>query len=248
MVLRSPAKLVFPDNLIPVSAAMVRRDVVREVGGFRPYKGVVEDFDLWLRILGRGTGVLSPTITLLYHLHKEQMSRDPETMHTAHIAVAESYIGEPWWSPGLVERWQGRSRWDRLRMALARGRGREAFAHLSALAGHPQRPVGLVRTWFRRFFVRRRSSRVARDGGPSVAILPGDPGSLNGAIPGLRPPRVVDLRERGGFLRAWLHLVRRPTGFAVARNRRQALLLRLIRVRPLREKGAAVRSRADLPR
>jgi glycosyltransferase involved in cell wall biosynthesis len=233
LVLESPASLVFPDNQVPVSAAMARRDVVREVGGFRAYEGVAEDFDLWIRLLSRGTGILSPVVTLLYHVHAEQMSRDYTVMHRAHIGVSESYAGQRWWSPKLVERWRGRSRWDRLGLAVKAGRYGEAVRHLLAIVSHPQRMLGVAGTWFRRFFIRRRSSAVARDGGPSVAVLPGEPdGNEAMALVDGRP--IVDLRNRGPFLRAWLRLVRRPTAFAVTHSRGRSALLRLIGVRAIR--------------
>jgi GT2 family glycosyltransferase len=239
LVLSSPSPLVFPDNQVPVSASMVRRDTVRAVGGFKAYKGVVEDLDLWLRVLNCGTGVIAPTVTLIYHVHEDQMSRDHMLMHRAHIAVSESYAEQGWWSSTLVERWRGRSRWDQFRLALDEPRPLVAMGHLFAIFSHPQRAVGVLGTWSRRLLIRRRSSAVARDGGPSVALLPDGPPPDDALMRRIALRPVVDLRERRSFLSAWLRLMRRPTGFAVARSPVQAVLLRALGIRALRpEKDA----------
>ncbi|HEY1335494.1 MAG TPA: glycosyltransferase, partial [Myxococcaceae bacterium] len=101
----SPSELLHPENPIPSSAAMFRRDAALAVGGFRPV--LCEDLDLWCRLLNRGTANLSPQVTVLYHTHSGQMSEDWEAMHMAHLDVARSFAGEPWWSRALVERRAG---------------------------------------------------------------------------------------------------------------------------------------------
>jgi glycosyltransferase involved in cell wall biosynthesis len=240
-VLRSPAQLVFPDNFVPVSAAMVRRDPALAAGGFEPRFAGVEDFDLWMRLLDGGAGVVSPVVTLIYHVHTEQMSGDHHAMHAAHIAAAGIHRGRSWWSPGLVERWRGRSEWDKLLLALRARDRRRAIDHAATIASHPQRVLGLLRTWARRLMVRRRSSTVARDGGPSVALLPGTPRAELRALERFGNRPLVDLRALASFGRAWVHLLRRPTGLAVTYSPLQACLVRLIGVRALkaREKDTA---------
>lgn len=46
-VLRSPASVLFPENPIPLSASMVRRDIFTRLGGFDDTLRYSEDFDLW---------------------------------------------------------------------------------------------------------------------------------------------------------------------------------------------------------
>jgi glycosyltransferase involved in cell wall biosynthesis len=67
MVVRSPAT-VATLPMINTSGILVRRDIVQAAGGFRPLYGA-EDIDLWLRVLERGTGYLSPVVSALLHVH-----------------------------------------------------------------------------------------------------------------------------------------------------------------------------------
>ena len=60
-VLHSPEALI-PQNLVMASATLVRRDVVMEVGGYDTTLRYAEDWDLWLRVLDHGTGLLSPEV------------------------------------------------------------------------------------------------------------------------------------------------------------------------------------------
>ena len=234
LVVSSPSPVLYPGALIPVSTAVLQRDVALEVGGFVAHHGVVEDLDLWVRMLERGSALFCPTVTLIYHVHGEQMSGDPAQMQAGHLSVVDSYAGRPWWSPAISTRWSGIAAWDNLRLAQSRGDRRGVVRHAAAIASHPQRLVGATGMLAWRFMVRRRSSAVARDGGPSVALLPGSDRDAGG---GERP--VVDLRGHGSFARAWLHLVRRPTGAAVTRSKREALLLRAIGVKPVKRAAEA---------
>ncbi|MGH2925861.1 MAG: glycosyltransferase family 2 protein [Solirubrobacterales bacterium] len=248
--LASPAALIHPENLIPASAAMVHRDTALGVGGFRGVLGEssqsgdsngngsaasglsilgCEDLDMWCRLLGHGRATLSPRVTVIYHTHPGQLSGDWEAMHIAHLNVARSFAGEAWWSRGLVERRAGVTAWDRFRgrqRTGVEGAGRQ-FAR--DLLEHPLRSLGVVEVLRHRAAVRRRTSRLAPSGEPSVAVLPGvDPS----AVP--EEDRYdVDLSDAGS-LKAFLHLARRPSGAAIVSSRSQAALMRLAGVRSIR--------------
>jgi glycosyltransferase involved in cell wall biosynthesis len=162
VVLRSPRRLLHPSNFIPVSSSLARRDAIIEAGGFRSREGVVEDLDLWVRLLDSGTGVCSPRVTIVYMVHAGQMSSNLDTMQAGTLAVAEAYSDRDWWSPRLVERARGVAGWDRCRLALALGRRRDAVREARALASHPQRVVGVAGMLAWRFAERRRSARLRR--------------------------------------------------------------------------------------
>ena len=238
IVLRTPPVLLYPGGVIPVSTAVLQRDVAREVGGFRAHHGVVEDLDLWVRMLERGSGLFCPKVTLIYHVHEDQMSGDPAQMQAGHLSVADSYQGRSWWSPHLASRWSGVAAWDNLQLARARGDRTDALRHARTIARNPQRLLGALGMLAWRFMIRRRSSAVARDGHPSLAVLPDradlDPEPLR-ELAG-RP--VVDLRGYATFARAWLHLVRRPTGGALPASGGRALLLRAIGVKPIANRAS----------
>jgi len=169
VVLRSPAPLVFPSNFLPASAVLVRRDVVLEVGGFRK-PDAVEDFDLWLRVLECGTGIITPEVTVVYHLHDSQSSADAAQMQARHILVAERGEGRPWWSPALVERWQATAEWSNVRSAVRRGRPRDAARHASWIAARPRRIAAVAQGSLLRARLKRRTRQTLRAG-----LRPGTP-------------------------------------------------------------------------
>jgi glycosyltransferase involved in cell wall biosynthesis len=235
VVLRSPACLIYPGNFIMVSAAMIRREVVEELGGFQPAHGVAEDFDMWIRAVERGSAIVSPVVTTIYHIHEGQMSSraNAARMQKGHITVAERYKGRPWWAARLVERWRGTCAWNNVRAAVRDRRGRDCLRALLFAASHPQRLVGVGGTWSSRFRLRRHSSALARDGGPSVAILRSE---LTDVVPEAvtRGQPVHDLSATGGFLRAYARLLRRPAGLVLVGSMPEAILVRVAGSRPAR--------------
>jgi glycosyltransferase involved in cell wall biosynthesis len=158
-VVRSPARVLFPHNVFSVSAAMAQADLVRELGGFRPFYGV-EDLDLWVRILERGTGAVTPEVTAIYHVHEQQMSQQVDRMQDGHRNVVREHTGKPWWSPALLERADGYLAWNNVRSAVRRGRPVEVARLLLWLARRPQRAVGAaVGSASRRRLVQRSRRR-----------------------------------------------------------------------------------------
>jgi Glycosyl transferase family 2 len=143
-VLPSADTLMFPGNLIPVSAAMVKRDAALAAGGFVSRKGVVEDLDLWLRVLERGTAICSPRVGLVYHLHDGQMSSQRRTMQLAHIEACEAHRQRTGGSRAPIRRWEGAAAWENMRVAIQGGERRDAVHWASYIAAHPRRLQGLV--------------------------------------------------------------------------------------------------------
>jgi Glycosyl transferase family 2 len=165
VLLRSGDQLVFPENVIPVSASLFQRELALRVGGFRPHRGVVEDFDMWLRLLEHGTGICSPEVGIIYHVHDDQMSlQNARTMQLAHIEAAEAHRERTGGSATAIRRWEGVSAWDNLRRTLAAHQRREALRWALYAAARPQRMVGVLWTWAWRYLTRRRSARMQAEG------------------------------------------------------------------------------------
>jgi hypothetical protein len=133
---------------------MIRRDVALSVGGYGDQKHCA-DFDLLLRCLERGSGVVLPEVAAIYHVHAQQVSRQREQMKTAHTRIACSYAQRDWFDARQVRRWRAAVAWD-----LWRAEGGLRRAAALARPGHLP---ALARLWAWRFRVRRRATRVAPD-------------------------------------------------------------------------------------
>ena len=107
-VLEDPAPLIFPENFIVSSATLVRRDAVTAVGGYDASRRYSEDFDLWLRVLERGTGIATPTVVTVYHRHEHQKTKDVQPLLDAQQAIAESYAAVR----GGARRWSRAAWWS----------------------------------------------------------------------------------------------------------------------------------------
>ncbi len=162
IVLRSPAAILHPENLIPSSGAMFIRDAALEVGGFREM--LCEDLDLWRRIMTRGQATLSPRVGMLYHTHPGQISADWEAMHAAHLRVVREFAHARGAGRGLVERRTGVSAWDRFRVRRHARDPRAARDLLEELLRHPLRGLGVFDVLRHRLATSRRAKRLARRG------------------------------------------------------------------------------------
>jgi GT2 family glycosyltransferase len=213
-VLSGPADLLFAENVVPASGVMFRRDVMLAVGGYDASLPMSADLDFAVRCLEHGTGLATRTVSVIYHVHSGQVSSDRSEMWASHTAVAERYRGRPWWSSRDFDRWLSVVAWDSYRA----GGGPRQLAR--ALA----RPDALAALLSSRFRIRRRSSRVGRDGGPSLALLPGSTGGT--------AARVFDFRERRR-LAAYATLARQPSGEAVPGSRLDRPVLRALGIRAI---------------
>jgi glycosyltransferase involved in cell wall biosynthesis len=152
-VIRSPADLLFPENVVPGSGVMMRRDVALAVGGYDEEMLHCEDLDLLVRCLELGTGLAAREVTLIYHLHGDQLSSQRAEMKAMHAYVADRYRDRAWWSRRQAERWQTVVAWDAYRGGAG---ARELWRAL-------RRPAALARLLWWRFRLRRRSRAISRD-------------------------------------------------------------------------------------
>jgi GT2 family glycosyltransferase len=233
MVFTSPDRLISTLNFFTTSGSMVRRDAALSVGGFHRWWGA-EDFDLWVRVLEQHTGICSRRVTVLYHLHASQVSLQAERMLHEHRQVVTSHLRRTGRSAAMLERWEATVAWDRLRSAQAAGQWRGAMRYAPRLVSGPQRPIGLA-SQTGCGSGRRRTSRLERHGGPSIAILVGD--TERSAVGRALEDRTVrDLSALTTFA-ALLHLLRRPAGLVIAATRLQVALLRLTGNRAVQARG-----------
>jgi glycosyltransferase involved in cell wall biosynthesis len=233
LVLRSPRPLIYPENFVAASGTMVRRDIVRNVGGYVEGMKGGADMDLWIRVLEQGEGLIVPHPVVLYHRHSGQVTGDADMMAAAHRTVARSYAARAWWRPADLERWEGASHYDAARRDWRLHRRSRAARSLLGLVAHPQRFAGALGILVRRGRLRRRSGPVSA-AGPTTAYLPG-------ASPPLRSPAARDLTARSNA-GALMSLAVRPAHAVVAGSRWQALIARCLGVRTARvEKRPAER-------
>jgi glycosyltransferase involved in cell wall biosynthesis len=154
LVLRSPADIVFPENPVPVSAVMIRRDVALRAGGYRPLRHCA-DFDFLLRCLEQGSGVVLPEVGAIYHVHAGQVSHEREAMKAAHTRIVCSYSQRPWFDARQLRRWRAAVAWDMFRL--------EGGARRAAALARPRQPAALARLWLWRLSVRRRGSALGAE-------------------------------------------------------------------------------------
>lgn len=116
--------------------------------------------------------------------------------------------------------------------AVRGGRAQEAPGRRFLLR-HPARLAAVLGGSVRSALELRRSGAVAGDGGPSVAILAVTPAQRVAALHLLAGRPAVDLGRCGSRICALVRLLRRPTSMAFVSTSTEALLVRLIGVRPL---------------
>jgi hypothetical protein len=119
-----------------------------------------------------------------------------------------------------------------MRSALALGQRRTALRHALEMLRSRQRVIGVTLLLWSRILMRRRSSRIGRDGDASIAILLRDPSRRRTVLERLSGRTVRDLSELS-TPRALLALVHRPAGRVVARSNAQAAMLRVAGVQAL---------------
>jgi GT2 family glycosyltransferase len=168
-VLHSGDELVAPENIIPVSAAMVKRDVAIEVGGFHSWHGVAEDLDLWLRVLGaRHTAICSPEVSIIYHVHGEQMSSELSQTLLGHMEASEAHRERTGGSDAPLKHWEGVAAFRRLRAAQLAGEPRRMARWGLHIVARPHRMRGALELAAHRYKAARRASELHAEGvGPA---------------------------------------------------------------------------------
>jgi glycosyltransferase involved in cell wall biosynthesis len=149
--LRSPADVVFPENPVAPSAALVERATALSVGGFAEGLSRAADLDLWIRMLERGRGIASPQVTVIYRLHPGQVSGDREAMRTAQRELLGRYQGRPWLTRSTIASWEAVAAWD--------DRHLHGLAPLVGRLVNPRSLRGFAQMLGRRWRVRRASAR-----------------------------------------------------------------------------------------
>jgi GT2 family glycosyltransferase len=162
--LTSPAQIVFPENPLPASGVLVRRDAVLGAGGFDPTLRYAEDFDLWMRVLERGRGVAVPVVVYRWNGHAGSKSAHRQGPREAHRGIMKSYAGRPWWSRGLLERRETVAEWDELRQALRERSYGSAARSAAWILGRPGRTAALMLLVHHRRRVRRLTRELVRGG------------------------------------------------------------------------------------
>jgi glycosyltransferase involved in cell wall biosynthesis len=168
--LHSPAALI-PLNPLSASAVLVSRDAVTSAGGYNTELGYAEDWDLWLRVLEHGTGVMTPSVVCLYHVHAGSKSLHSDGPAQTHDRIVRSCIGRPWWSSRLLDRWCGLRIWAALEKARSEGRHRQAALLAARLVVRPQRLWAVVARRVQFALWMRRSRRLAAGDRRVVAAL-----------------------------------------------------------------------------
>jgi len=234
VTLQSPAPLIFPQNFVNPSATMFRRDVAERVGGYVDAVGG-SDMHYVMRVLEHGTGLVSPEVGALYHVHDGQVTvnRVREVEQSVRTLVA-SFESRPWYRPELLESLRVAHAWDDLRRSLGEGDRARVRANAGWIARRPRRVRALAELWRWRLALRRRSARTGRDGRATVAVLRDDAVDPAAVSRASQLGAVVDLSGVGGRRRAAVRLLRRPTRHAVARSRWDRVWLRAVGVRPVR--------------
>ncbi len=231
LVLESPCPLIYPGNFIAASGAMVRRTAGLEAGGYRSGLRQAADMDLWIRVLERGTGIASPEVVSLYHVHPGQVTQNARAMWRGHELVARSYADRPWWRPHTLERWRGAQSWDALRAALRARSSGEAARETARMVSSWTRISGVIGVLAWRWRSRRRGSALARDGSPTVAIMATSPARRDRALEATS--RRVRRELRAYDVRTWLTLARRPTGEAIGCPRPLRPALKALGITPV---------------
>lgn len=163
LVLRSGSQLVDPENIIPVSATMVKRDILVARGGFQDNWGV-EDLDLWLRILEHDTGICSPVVTIIYYVHGEQMSAQSQRMRREQRQAIQAHSERTHASNMLLQRLDAADAWFRLREALADNRRGDALHQGLYIASRPSRLKVVLKIFSVRFRGWRRAVAASKMG------------------------------------------------------------------------------------
>ena len=242
LVLHSPDRLISTHNIFTTSGCMIKREVALELGGFQPMR-VVEDFDLWVRLLECHSAICSPRVTVIYHRHDDSLSADGHQMLRGQHEVAEAWTRRTVHSTVAFQRCEGVMHWDGMRLTLSLGQRRAALKYGLAILSSFQQTLGVAILLRDRFLERRASARMGRDGHPSVALFLRDADQRQAVIDRLRGRTVRDLSQQT-TVRAYLTLMRRPAGSLVVGSWFQATLLRVLGARATTAQSVLARNRA----
>jgi GT2 family glycosyltransferase len=158
VLIRSPAQITL-DNFVPASGILYSAALLHELGGYSEQFRNAEDFDLWLRMLERGTGLCVPEPVVLYHFHAGQKSQKGRPIRARVRGIIDTFENRPWCTPQVRDRRRALDAWDDFREALSNRKPEEAARDLGYLLAKPAR-VGAVAEGLRR---RRLGRRLAAE-------------------------------------------------------------------------------------
>lgn len=244
-VLTRPASVLRHGNALVTSSVMLRRDVAVAAGLFTEGMQRSADLDLWLRVLERGTGYVSPEVTVCYHRHPDQVTDDLAKTFDAYAAIVEAYRVRGGLSRTDQAGFEARVLWDRLRLDLRLGRRRQALQGLWRLARDPLNVPGLVDLLGHRWTLRRRRNGYTRSGAPTIRVWTASEALLDDVA--RHGVEAVEPLEPRGF---WedLHVVlQRPTGVTLTDSRPRELAARAGGSRAVRLRAGEAGELDELP-
>ena len=224
-VLRRPENVLRHGNVLVTSSVIVRRDVAIAAGLFTEGMKRSADLDLWLRILERGTGYVSPDVTVRYHQHAEQVTHDTAKAFDAYARIVDAYRERATLSRSAGAGAEARLLWDRLRLDLRLGRRAAALKGLWRIVRDPYKAPGLVDLIGHRFLVHRRRRSYTRAGAPTVRIWTNSPELLADARG--RGLATMDPLQCRGFWSGLPAVLLRPAGVTVTDSGVRAVAARV---------------------
>jgi glycosyltransferase involved in cell wall biosynthesis len=234
-VLDRPESVLRHGNVLVTSSVIVRRDVAIAAGLFTEGMKRSADLDLWLRILERGTGYVSPVVTVRYHQHSGQVTDDLTKTFDAYAAIVDAYRGRAELSRSAGAGAEARLLWDRLRLDLRLGRRGAALKGLWRIVRDPYKAPGLLDLLGHRILLRRRRRSYTRSGAPSIRVWTSSAELVADARG--RGLATLDPVQRRGFWAGLFPVLRRPAGMTVTDSAVRAAVARVagsqaVRVRP----------------
>lgn len=158
LLLRSPRQLLYPENPVPATA-LLRRAAIDRAGGYDEDIWFVEDIELYVRILERGTGIVTPTVTCVYHHHPNQATADTAFMLAQRRVLADRFATRPWGERTVIERMLAVTAWDELRLAIRQRSRSDCVAAARWLLARPGTSIALFGLWRSRYQARRAGRR-----------------------------------------------------------------------------------------
>jgi GT2 family glycosyltransferase len=229
---RARLELPWRNAVIP-SAVIARTAPIRHVGGFDTAFQGVEDWDLWIRLLGEGPFVALPQVSALYRAHAESLSENGDEMERERLRLNEKHHGP---ASGPAAGWplhrQQAVGHTLFSAGLARLRHRDVVGGLGKIrAALAVWPALVDEDEFHFELACAYQPRGLRGTGQGLVLQ--ETARLVGSLQPL--PGGATSRARADFALAWTALV--------ARDRRSArhFALRALRAPGLRRKAAALR-------
>ena len=80
------------ENFVRMPTVIVRRDAFLAAGGFREDLVHCEDWDLWMRLAGKGRFLYDPVPSARYRLHGSQLIRDRRLLAEARVRILGDHV------------------------------------------------------------------------------------------------------------------------------------------------------------